>query len=77
MGHTVLDTGRRHKENLAFARLKRHGFHFTGWPSTVTPARTAADELSKFPDGIMHQLVVPPALAGVQVDSVNAIMQDG
>ena len=43
----------------------------------MTPARTAADEISKFPDGIMHQLVVPPTLDGVQVDSVNAIMQDG
>jgi hypothetical protein len=31
----------------------------------------------EIPDGIMHQLVVPLALAGVQVDSVNTIVQDG
>jgi hypothetical protein len=48
-----------------------------GHQRLVRPARTAADEISKFPDGIMHQLVVPLALAGVQVDSVNTIVQDG
>ena len=69
MGHTVVDTVEDIKKTLLVLGSS-HGFHFTGRPSTVTPARTAADEIS-FPDGIMHQLVVPPALAGVQVDSVN------
>lgn len=76
MGHTVLDTVEDIKKTLLLLGSS-HGFHFTGRPSTVTPARTAADEISKFPDGIMHQLVVPLALAGVQVDSVNTIVQDG
>jgi hypothetical protein len=76
MGHTVLDTVEDIKKTLLLLGSS-HGFHFTGRPSTVTPARTAADEISKFPDGIMHQLTVPPALAGVQVDSVNTIVQDG
>lgn len=69
MGHTVLDKVEDIKKTLLLLGSS-HGSHFTGRPSTVTPARTAADEIS-FPDGIMHQLVVPPALAGVQVDSVN------
>ena len=70
MGHTVLDTVEDINKTMLLLGSS-HGFHFTGRRSTVTPARTAVDEISKFPDGIMHQLVVPPALAGVEVDSVN------
>jgi hypothetical protein len=50
MGHTVLDTVEDIKKTLLLLGSS-HGFHFSGRPSTVRPARTAADEIWKFQMG--------------------------